>query len=160
MSPLFEGSLINNTELRDILTRTKCMAIAIRAKELQRNRKKIKIRMFWDYLIKCLYLQKINLKRPVSRGNHFKIYFRLECRGNRKSRQNFHWIPILKDSMLINSNHSIPLPLYAYIKRSNNLNLRMNVKNILRKLTVDCYEAKQTNKKNKCLNSNGEIKTS
>ena len=34
MSPIFEGSLINNTELRDNLTRTKCMVIPIGPKGL------------------------------------------------------------------------------------------------------------------------------
>ena len=33
-SPFFEGLLINNTELRDILARTRCMAILIKPKEL------------------------------------------------------------------------------------------------------------------------------
>ena len=41
-----------------------------------------KIRMFRDYLINRLYLQEINLKRPLSRGGRFKTYFRLERRGN------------------------------------------------------------------------------
>ena len=64
------------------------MAIQIRPKELRKNWGS-KIRMFRDYLINRLYLQKINLKKPLSRGRRFKIYFRLECRGNRGSRQNF-----------------------------------------------------------------------
>ena len=34
-SPLFEGLLINNTELRDILTRIICMAMLLRPKELR-----------------------------------------------------------------------------------------------------------------------------
>ena len=42
----------------------------------------LKIRMFRDYLINHLYLQEINLKRPLSRGDRFKTYFRLEHRGN------------------------------------------------------------------------------
>ena len=53
------------------------------------------------------YLQKINLKRPLSRGSRFKIYFRLECRGNRGSRQNFHGIPFFKDRVLINPDHFV-----------------------------------------------------
>ena len=39
------------------------------------------------------YLIKIILKKPLSRGSRFKIYFRLEHRGNRGSRLNFHGIP-------------------------------------------------------------------
>ena len=42
------------------------------------------------------YLTKINLKKPLSRGSRFKIYFRLERRGNYGSRQNFHEIPFSK----------------------------------------------------------------
>ena len=42
------------------------------------------------------YLTKINLKKPLSRGSHFKIYFRLEYRRNYESRQNFHEIPFSK----------------------------------------------------------------
>ena len=68
--------------------------------------------MFQDYLINSLYSQRINLKRPLSRGSRFKIYFRLECRGNRGSRQNFHEIPLSKDRILINSNHYATLQIY------------------------------------------------
>ena len=42
------------------------------------------------------YLTKITLKKPLSRGSRFKIYFRLERRGNYGSRQNFHEIPFSK----------------------------------------------------------------
>ena len=42
------------------------------------------------------YLTKITLKKPLSRGSRFKIYFRLERRGNRGSRLNFHGIPFSK----------------------------------------------------------------
>ena len=42
------------------------------------------------------YLTKITLKKPLSRGSRFKIYFRLERRGNRESRLNFHGIPFSK----------------------------------------------------------------
>ena len=45
---------------------------------------------------KLSYLTKITLKKPLSRGSRFKIYFRLECRGNRGSRLNFHGIPFSK----------------------------------------------------------------
>ena len=41
---------------------------------------------------KSSYLTKITLKKPLSRGSHFKIYFRLERRGNRGSRHDFHGI--------------------------------------------------------------------
>ena len=56
------------------------MAMQIRPKELGQNWKS-RIRMFLDYLINRLYLQRINLKRPLSRGSHFKIYFRLKKSG-------------------------------------------------------------------------------
>ena len=55
---------------------------------------------------KRLHLQRINLKRPLSRGSHFKIYFRLKNRENRGSRQNFHRTPFSKDRVLIKSDHS------------------------------------------------------
>ena len=42
------------------------------------------------------YLTKIILKKPLSRGSRFKIYFRLERQGNRGSRLNFHGIPFSK----------------------------------------------------------------
>ena len=42
------------------------------------------------------YLTKIILKKPLSRGSRFKNYFRLERRGNRGSRRNFHEIPFPK----------------------------------------------------------------
>ena len=45
---------------------------------------------------KLPYLTKITLKKPLSRGSRFKIYFRLERRGNRGSRLNFHKIPFSK----------------------------------------------------------------
>ena len=63
--------------------------------------------MFQDYLINRLYLQRINLKRPLSRGSRFKIYFRLECRGYRGTRQNFHEIYFSKDRILIKSDHFV-----------------------------------------------------
>ena len=91
----FKRLLINNIELRDMSTRTICMTMSIRPKELWQigNRK---IRMFRDYLINRFYLQKINLKRPLSRGSRFKIYFRLKNWENRGSRQNFHGIPFFQ----------------------------------------------------------------
>ena len=42
------------------------------------------------------YLTKITLKKPLSRGSHFKIYFCSERRENRGSRLNFHGIPFSK----------------------------------------------------------------
>ena len=105
-SPLSEGLLINNNELRDILVRTRCMAMQIKPKKLQQNWKSI-IRMFRGYLINHFYLQRINLKRPLSRGSRFKIYFRLECWENRGSRQNFHEVLLFKDRILINPNHYV-----------------------------------------------------
>ena len=45
---------------------------------------------------KLSYLTKITLKKPLSRGSRFKIYFCLERRGNRGSRLNFHEIPFSK----------------------------------------------------------------
>ena len=102
----FKGSLINNIKLRDILARIRCMAIPIKPKELRQNWKS-KIRMFRDYLVNHLYLRKINLKWLLSRGSCFKIYFRLECRGNWGSRQNFHRIPFSKDCILIKSDHFV-----------------------------------------------------
>ena len=45
---------------------------------------------------KLSYLTKITLKKPLSRGSRFKIYFCLERRGNRGSRLNFHGIPFSK----------------------------------------------------------------
>ena len=63
--------------------------------------------MFRDYLVNRPYLQNINLKKPLSRGSLFKIYFCLECRENQGSRQNFHGIPFSKDRLLINLNHYV-----------------------------------------------------
>ena len=42
------------------------------------------------------YLTKINLKKPLSKGSRFKIYFHLEYWGNYGSRQKFHEIPFSK----------------------------------------------------------------
>ena len=56
-----------------------------------------KTRMSQDYLINRVCLQKINLKKPLSRGSRFKIYLRLECRENRGLRQNFNGVSFSKD---------------------------------------------------------------
>ena len=45
---------------------------------------------------KLSYLTNITLKKLLSRGSRFKIYFRLERRGNRGSRLNFYGIPFSK----------------------------------------------------------------
>ena len=66
-----------------------------------------KIRMSRDYLVNRLCLQKINLKKSLSRDSRFKIYFRLECRKNQGSRQNFHGIPFSKDRILIKPDHFV-----------------------------------------------------
>ena len=63
---------------------------------------------------------KINLKRPLSGGSHFKIYFRLECQENRGSHQNFHEIPFSKDRVLINLDHYVTLQIYYHLKLSQN----------------------------------------
>ena len=87
------------------------MAMQIRPKELRQNEES-KIRMFQDYLINRLYLQRINLKRPLSKGNRFKIYFRLECRGNQGSPPRFPRSSFSEDRILINLNHDVTLPIY------------------------------------------------
>ena len=81
------------------------MAIPKGPKGLGQNGK-LKVRMFRDYLVNRLYSQKINLKKSLSRGSRFKIYFSLKCQGNRGSRQNFHKILFSKDRVLIKSDHS------------------------------------------------------
>ena len=58
-------------------------------------------------LVNRLYLQKINLKTPLSRGSRFRIYFRLERRENQRLRQNFHGISFFKDRILINPDHYV-----------------------------------------------------
>ena len=104
--------------------------------------------MFRGYLINRLYLQKINLKRPLSRGSRFKIYFRLEYQRYRGSRQNFHEILFSKDRILIKPNHFITWQIHHHIimfKKSNNLNSNVNAKIRLRKLnnSYQEYDLKQ-----------------
>ena len=53
-------------------------------------------------------------KEPLSRGSRFKIYFRLECRRNQGSRQNFHGIPFFKDRVLINPDHYVTLQIHHH----------------------------------------------
>ena len=66
----------------------------IKFEDLRRNQKqKIRIPGLFG---KPSYLTKITLKKPLSRGSRFKIYFCLERWGNRGSRLNFHGIPFSK----------------------------------------------------------------
>ena len=119
MSPLFEGLSINNIELRDISTRIRCMVIPIKPKELRQNWKP-KIRMFRDYLVNRLYLQKIKLKWPLSRDSHFNIYFHLECWRNWASRQDFHRVSFSKNRILIKSDHFVTYYLMiTYLSNKN-----------------------------------------
>ena len=53
------------------------------------------------------YLTKITLKKPLSKGSRFTIYFRLERRGNRGSSQNFHGTPFSGDRKIIILSHTI-----------------------------------------------------
>ena len=53
------------------------------------NKKYICSGIIWET---AFIYKKINLKKLLSRGSRFKIYFRLERRGNRGSRLNFHGI--------------------------------------------------------------------
>ena len=103
-----------------------------------------KIRMSRDYLVNRLCIQKINLKRPLSRGSRFKIYFHLECRENRGSRQNFHRIPFFKDHLLINPDHFVTLSLHAYVKIEQ-FKPKQECQNILRKL-INSYRKCDLNK--------------
>ena len=64
-------------------------------KEL-RQKSKIKNTYVPGLFGKPSYLTKIILKKPLSRGSRFKIYFHSERRGNRGSRLNFHGIPFPK----------------------------------------------------------------
>ena len=90
------------------------MAMQIGPKELRQNWKS-RIRMFQDYLINHFYLQKITLKKSLSRDSCFNIYFRLECRGNRGSCQNLHEILFSKDRVSINPGHFVTLQIYHHI---------------------------------------------
>ena len=65
------------------------MTMRIVTKEL-RQKSKIKNTYVPGLFGKPSYLTKIILKKPLSRGSRFKIYFRLERRENRGSRLNFH----------------------------------------------------------------------
>ena len=60
------------------------------------TKSKIKNTHVSELFDKPSYLIKITLKKPLSRGSRFKIYFRLERRENRGSRLNFHGIPFSK----------------------------------------------------------------
>ena len=104
------------------------MAILIGPKGLWQNEKS-KVRMFRDYLVNRLYLQKINLKKPLSKGRHLNIYFRLECRENWGSRQNFHGISFSKDRVLINPGHWVLkiLSLLFLVKQSHEIDVILNM---------------------------------
>ena len=65
------------------------MSMRIKSKDLRRNQKN-KNTYVPELFDKSSYLTKITLKKPLSRGSRFKIYFRLEYRGNRGSRLSFH----------------------------------------------------------------------
>ena len=82
------------------------MTMPIRPKKLRQigNQENTYVSRLFD---KPSLFTKINLKRPLSRGSRFKIYFHLECQGNRGSRQNFHEILFLKDRILINPDHFV-----------------------------------------------------
>ena len=64
---------------------------------------------------------KINLKKPLFRSSHFEIYFRLECRRNRGSRQNFYETLFSKDRMLIKPDHYVTHKLITitYLSKKN-----------------------------------------
>ena len=83
-----------------------------------------------NYLTNRLYLQRVNLKRPLSRGSHFKIYFRLENRRNRGLRQNFHGISFSKDRVLIISGRYVTHKFITitYLSKIMKFNLSMDVK--------------------------------
>ena len=85
--------------------------------------------MFRDYFINRLYLQKVNLKKPLSRGSRIKIYFRLECRENRGLRQNFHGIFFSKDRVLIKPDHrNIPLSDYMLSNKNKQFTFKHECK--------------------------------
>ena len=94
-SPLFEGLSINNTKLWDISIKNKMHGNAIRP---ERNYDKLENKNTYvpGLFGKPFHLTKINLKKSLSRGSRFKIHFRLECRRNCRSRQNFHGISFSK----------------------------------------------------------------
>ena len=64
---------------------------------------------------KLSYLTKITLKKPLSRGSRFKIYFRLKHWGNHGSRHNFLGIPFFKDNVLIKPDHPCHANPYIFI---------------------------------------------
>ena len=90
---------------------------------------------------KRLYLQKVKLKWPLSRGSHFDIYFRLECWENRGSRQNFHEILFSKDCILINPDHFVTYHLMITCLSNENkqFTLKHGRKKWLRKL-INSYQ--------------------
>ena len=71
---------------------------------------------------------KNKLKETLSRGSCFKVYFRLESRGNRGLRQNFHGIPFSKDRLLIKPNHFVTYHLMTICLLNENKQLNVNTK--------------------------------
>ena len=87
--------------------------------EIIRQHYDSKIRISRDYLVNRLFLQKIKLRWPLSKGSHFNIYFRLGCRENRRSCQSFHEIPFFSKTVyLINPDHYVTLQIYYHLKLS------------------------------------------
>ena len=90
-SPFFEGLLINNIKLQDILMRAKCMAIQIWLEikwQIYESRDTYGTRFLVYFR---LYESKFKVT-PIQR-HYFKVHFDLEFRGNRGSSQNFHEAP-------------------------------------------------------------------
>ena len=90
------------------------MTMQIRPKETTKGNKNMYVPGLFD---KPSLFTKITLKKPLSRGSRFKIYFRSERRGNRGSRLNFHGIPFRRP--YINKTGSLrimPFKDYMFIK--------------------------------------------
>ena len=118
---------------------------------------------------------KIKLKWPLSKGNHFKIYFRLECRRNRGSRQDFHGVFFFEDRILINPDHFVTYRLMiTYLSNKNKqftskheakkyrhehwlIRTKLRNKTTNRaciRLSFFCYFSMDSNKQNKLVNNN------
>ena len=75
-----------------------------------------------------IFFVKMILKRPLSRGSHFKIHFSLGFRENRGSSQNFHEIPFSGDHKIIipcqcDYSNFIINTCYTYLNMGFNLNM-------------------------------------
>ena len=106
---------------------------------IKKNYDRIKIKNTYvpGLFDKPSHLTKIILKKPLSRGSRFKIYFCLERRENRRSRLNFHGIPFFKDRVLIKPKHSVSChaeTTYS-LKDQDNLNMNMQIKMRIHELT-------------------------